>query len=156
MKLLLRVLLASLIFAAWPAFGRELNVVFIPKSSDQTFWDIMRVGVDEAVSELGGIKLTWRGPSYNDNYEAQIRIVELYTRPDTDVMILAPTDSARLVASVHKAVELGIKVIVVDSSLDGSEFQHFVTTDNYAAGQMAARHLAESLSRRGGSACCAR
>jgi ribose transport system substrate-binding protein len=127
----------------------NINIVFIPKSSDQVFWTFMRNGADKAVQEAGNVKLTWRGPAYNDDTDSQIRIVELYTKPEVDAIILVPTDRHRLAAPVKKAVASGIKVIVVDSGLDGDQYRNFITTDNYAAGKLAAERLSALLHGRG-------
>ena len=128
---------------------KKLNIIFIPKSSDQMFWDLMRNGVDRAIQEEGQVDLTWRGPAYNDDTDSQIRILQYYTRPDVDAIVITPTDRTRLVGPVEQAVRTGIKVVVVDSALDGDSYLHFVTTDNYASGQLAARQLAESMAQRG-------
>ena len=128
---------------------KEINLVFIPKSSDQVFWDVMRGGVEKAVQEEGNVKLTWRGPAHNDDTESQIKILQIYTRPGVDAIVIAPTDRKRLVEPVRKAAELGIKVISVDSGLDGSHHINFVTSNNYAGGQLAAKSLAELLNRKG-------
>ena len=81
MKKYLLIIMSCLFFIALPvtAKDKDLNIVFIPKSSDQVFWDIMRSGVDEAIKEVktqNNIALTWRGPSYNDDTDAQIRILQ--------------------------------------------------------------------------------
>ena len=150
-KIYLLALLACLLFITQPTAAKEknLNIVFIPKSSDQIFWDIMRGGVNEAISEIGNINLTWRGPAYNDDTDAQIRILQIYTRPGVDAIIIAPTDRQRLVEPIKKAAEEGIKVIVVDSAFNGTSHQNFITTDNYTSGQLAAKRLAESLHKQG-------
>lgn len=144
-------LLVCLFFIVQPTTAKEksMNIVFIPKSSDQIFWDIMRTGVNEALSEIGNISLTWRGPAYNDDTDAQIRILQIYTRPGIDAIVIAPTDRQRLVEPIKKAADQGIKVIVVDSAFNGTSYQNFITTDNYASGQLAAKHLAESLHKQG-------
>lgn len=134
--------------SAWPA-DKKLNIVFIPKSSDQVFWDLMRNGVERAMQEEGQIDLTWRGPAYNDDTDSQIRILQYYTRPDVDAIVITPTDRTRLVGPVEQAVRVGIKVVVVDSALDGHAYLHSVTTDNYASGQLAARQLADLMAQRG-------
>lgn len=147
----------ALLFACWVALAcgsaraadRTLNIVFIPKSSDQVFWDLMRNGVERAIREEGRIDLTWRGPAYNDDTDSQIRILKYYTRPDVDAIVITPTDRARLAGPVEQAVRSGIKVVVVDSALDGRNHLHFVTTDNYASGQLAARQLADLMGQRG-------
>lgn len=131
------------------AADKDVNLVFIPKSSDQVFWELMRIGVDKAVTEDGHIKLTWRGPEHNDDTDSQIKIVQLYSKPGVDAILIAPTDRVRLVESVQKAVALGVKVIAVDSGLDGNQHLNFVTSDNYAGGQLAAKTLAGLLQNQG-------
>lgn len=127
----------------------DIHIVFIPKSSDQVFWELMRAGVDRAVQEDPHIKLTWRGPAHNDDTEAQIKIVQLYTKAGVDAIVIAPTDRARLVEPIKKAVAMGISVISVDSGLDGNQHVNFVTSDNQAGGQLAAKTLSGLLQKTG-------
>lgn len=134
--------------SAWAA-DKNVNIVFIPKSRDQDFWIFMREGVDKAVSEAGNVTLTWRGPAYNDQVDAQINILRMYIKAGVDAIVLAPTDRTRLVGPVRRAAAMGIKVIVVDSALDGSDYLNFIGTDNHAAGAMAAEHLSSLLNGRG-------
>ncbi len=135
--------------SAVQAAEKDLNLIFIPKSSDQNFWPLMRSGVEKAMQEDGHIKLTWRGPAHNDDTDAQIKILEAYSRPGVDAILIAPTDRARLVEPVGKAVALGIKVVSIDSALDGSFHGNFVTSNNYASGQLAAKTMAELLHKKG-------
>ena len=129
--------------------NKKMTIVFIAKSSDQVYWDFMRVGVDQATKEFGNISLIWRAPKSNSDTDAQIKILQIYTRADIDAIVIAPTDRERLVEPVGKAVQLGIKVIVVDSALSGTAYSRFIATDNYAAGQWAAKRLSETLEGRG-------
>ncbi len=140
-----------LLAIAQTAFAKEgnLNIVFIPKSSDQLFWSFMRDGVDNFVRETGGITLTWRGPSHNDDVAAQIEILKKYTTAGVDAIIIAPTDRTRLVEPIKSAIALGIKVVVVDSAVSGDSYQNFVTTDNYASGRLAATRLAALVNGQG-------
>jgi ribose transport system substrate-binding protein len=128
---------------------KEINIVFIPKSSDQVFWTFMRKGAEKAVQEAGNVMLTWRGPAYNDDIDSQIRILALYTKQNVDAIVLVPTDRHRLVDPVRKAVAAGIKVVVVDSALNGDLYRNFISTDNYAAGKLAAERLSALLNGRG-------
>ena len=145
------VFLFSLMLIPLPALSekKEMSIVFIPKSSDQDFWKFMRQGVDLRIQEERGVELTWRGPAYNDDTDSQIKIVQLYTRPGVDAIVISPTDQVRLVDSVKQAIALGIKVIVVDSKLDGGLERNFITTDNYAAGKLAAERLSQLLGGQG-------
>lgn len=147
----LLMMFACMMMVLAPALAKDksINVVFIPKSSDQAFWTFMRQGVEKAIREVRNVTLTWRGPAYNDDTDSQIKILDVYTRPDVDAIIIVPTDRTRLVAPVNKAVALGIKVIVVDSALDSNLVQNFITTDNYAAGRLAAERLSALLNGQG-------
>ena len=123
----------------------NLNIVFIPKSSDTAFWKFMRQGCDRAVREAGYINFTWRGPAYENDVDSQIRIVNAYTRPEVNAMIVVPTDRERLLEPLQKAASLGIKIIVVDSGLAGDIHRSFITTDNTAGGKLAAKRVVELL-----------
>jgi ribose transport system substrate-binding protein len=130
-------------------FAQELNIVVIPKGSDHVFWDFIRVGVEKAVSEIGNINLTWRGPAFNDDTPSQIKLMELYTRKQMDAIILVPTDEHALLEPVKKAIEAGIKVIVIDSGIDGNYHLSFIGTDNFQGGVLAAQHLSSLLGDKG-------
>jgi len=151
MKKLFAFLLIAIaaVFLPCQAEEKPLQLVFIPKSSDQVFWDLMREGVARAVREDGNAKLTWRGPAHNDDTDSQIRILQAYTQPGVDAILITPTDRARLVKPIQAATALGIKVIVVDSALDGNYHVNMVATDNVRGGRLAARHMAELLNNQG-------
>jgi ribose transport system substrate-binding protein len=150
-KYLLMLLAACLAFTTGPvmASDKDMNIVFIPKSRDQDFWKFMRDGVERGIREEGHVALTWRGPTYNDKTDEQIKILQLYTTAGVDAIIIAPTDRARLAKPVARAAAMGIKVVVVDSELDGDRHLNFVTTDNFAAGQLAAEYMSTLLNARG-------
>ncbi len=153
MKHILRLTIAfgMIVCCAGALFAEEqnMNIVVIPKGSDHVFWDFIRAGVDEAVKEIGNINLTWRGPAYNDDTASQIKIVEIYTKPDTDAIIIVPTDKQALIEPIKKATELGIKVVVIDSGLDGDYHRAFIGTDNKQGGVLAAKHLASLINDQG-------
>ncbi|WP_051068263.1 ABC transporter substrate-binding protein [Janthinobacterium sp. CG3] len=147
----LLMLVACLAFGTGPvlASDKDMNIVFIAKSPDQEFWKFMRDGVERGIREEGHIALTWRGPTHNDKTDEQIKLLQMYTTAGVDAIIIAPTDRARLAGPVARAVATGIKVVVVDSELDGDRHLNFITTDNFAAGQLAAEHMSTLLNARG-------
>lgn len=149
MKKWIALLLSYLALAVCPVLAKDLDIVFIPKARDQEFWTFMRQGVERAMREDGHVQLTWRGPAHNDDVESQIEILRIYSKPGVDAIIIAATDRSRLVPSVEQAAALGIKVVAVDSSLDGKAHTNFITTDNVAAGRLAAERLAGLLNRQG-------
>lgn len=153
MRFFLALLLGLCALGASPraslAEDKKLHLVFIPKSSDQVFWDLMRQGVERAVREEGNVQLTWRGPAHNDDTDSQIRILQVYTRPDVDAILITPTDRTRLAEPVRAATALGIPVVVVDSGLDGNQHVNTVATDNILGGRLAAKRMVELLGKQG-------
>ncbi|WP_342620474.1 substrate-binding domain-containing protein [Rhodoferax sp. GW822-FHT02A01] len=125
------------------------NVVFIPKSSDHQFWELMHEGASRAMNESGSGTLTWRGPAHSGDVDAQIRILETYTRDGADAIVLAPIDRYKLEAPVKMATEKGIRVVVVDSELGGENHSSFFGTDNVAAGALAAEQMEKLLGGKG-------
>lgn len=148
-NLLTALFFLQFLFFSDSSYTKNMNIVFIPKSSDQVFWDIMRSGVNDGLREFDTIDLTWRGPSYNDGTDAQIKILKAYTHPGVDAIIIAPTDKQQLVEPVKKAAAQGIKIIIVDSALNGSVQQNYISTDNYLSGQLAAKRMAATLNNAG-------
>lgn len=142
-------MLACIALVICPVLAKDLDIVFIPKSRDQVFWTFMRQGVERAMREDGHVRLTWRGPAHNDDIDSQIEILHIYSKPGVDAIIIAATDRSRLVASVEQAAARGIKIVAVDSALDGKAHSNFITTNNYAAGKLAAERLAGLLNRQG-------
>ena len=58
-------------------------------------------------------------------------------------------DRTALDASLDRAAREGIPVTVFDSGVDSTNYMTFVATNNYEAGQMGARKLAELLNGKG-------
>ena len=148
-NLLTALFFLQFLFFSDSSYTKNMNIVFIPKSSDQVFWDIVRSGVNDGLREFDTIDLTWRGPSYNDDTDAQIKILKAYTHPGVDAIIIAPTDKQQLVEPVKKAAAQGIKIIIVDSAFNGSVQQNYISTDNYLSGQLAAKRMAATLNNAG-------
>ena len=143
LSLIFILMCAASAYAAYPR--QNLTIVFIAKSNDQGYWDSVREGVDRAIHEFGDIKVIWRAPQTNSDTNAQIRILRFYERSLPDAIIIDPTDRERLVEPVASAARRGIKMIVVDSPLNGHSYDSYVATDNYGAGQLAAKRISESI-----------
>ena len=66
----------------------------------------------------------------------EINIVESAIDRGVKAIVLAPSDTTALSRAVKKAKAAGIKVVIIDSKLDGpaSQYDAFLATDNNAAG----------------------
>ena len=63
--------------------------------------------------------------------------------------MLAPLDNEALVAPVHDAVSRKIPVVIIDSSLNGTDWASFVATNNEKGGELAGDQLGKLLNGKG-------
>jgi ribose transport system substrate-binding protein len=126
-------------------------VAVIPKGTSHEFWKTIHAGAMKAAQEEGA-DIIWQGPAKEDDRKGQIEVVQNFTSRGLDAMVIAPLDEVALVRPIEVAVKRGIKVVIIDSDLKSKAFSSFVATDNYAAGKLAARQMADILQARGGPA----
>ena len=120
----------------------------VPKATSHLFFVSIHAGVDAAAKEFG-VDILWNGPREETEYSRQIEIVDSMIARHVDALAISATDHAALVKPVQRAMQAGIPVTVFDSGLDITGYVTFVATDNYAAGQTAARRLAELVHGKG-------
>ncbi|HKP95815.1 MAG TPA: substrate-binding domain-containing protein [Fibrobacteria bacterium] len=119
-------------------------VAVIPKGTTHEFWKTVHAGAVKAGREEGA-EILWQGPSKEDDRKGQIEVVQNFTSRGLDAIVLAPLDETALARPVEAAVKRGIPVVIIDSDLKSKAFSSFVATDNYAAGRLAAREMADAL-----------
>ncbi|MBN1559141.1 substrate-binding domain-containing protein [candidate division KSB1 bacterium] len=144
MKMTIRpiILAATLLLAC--SRSDQIEIALIPKGTDLMYWKGLHAGGAKAAQELG-IKLIWQGPQKESDREQQINIVQNFISRGVDAIVLAPLDEVALIRPVNAAVKRNIPVVIVDSGLQGGDFTSYIATDNYAAGELAARRLTELL-----------
>jgi len=127
------------------AFGQEVAVVV--KTGNSSFWQNVQTGALDAQKELrkGSSKfsVTFLGPQAESNVNEEINIVESAIDRGAKAIVLAPSDTTALIPVVKKAKAAGIKVIIIDSKLEGdaANYESFLATDNKAAGEACAKEL---------------
>jgi ribose transport system substrate-binding protein len=128
------------------------KIVVIPKSGTSLFWKSVKMGTRLGSIALSDFEIVWKAPAEEDNVHEQISLVEQSTTGDVSGILLAPVHQNALAASVAKAMNKKIPVIIFDSALKGvpgKEFISFVGTNNRTAGNLAGQHLAMLLHGRG-------
>jgi ribose transport system substrate-binding protein len=128
--------------------SRKKVIGVVPKATSHLFWVSVQAGAMTAGHDLG-VEVEWNGPATEIEYSRQIQIVDSMIARHVDGLALAAQDRTALDASLDRAAKEGIPVTVFDSGVDSTNYMTFVATDNYAAGQLAARKLAELLSGKG-------
>jgi len=123
-------------------------IAVVPKATSHLFFVSIHAGVRDAERDFG-IEVLWNGPRDETDYSRQIEIVDSMVSRHVDGLAISATDRTALVAPVRRAMQAGIPVTVFDSGLDVKGYVTFVATDNYGAGQTAARKLAELIHGKG-------
>ncbi len=120
----------------------------VPKATSHLFFMSVHAGVRAAEKDFN-VEVLWNGPREETEYSRQIEIVDSMIARRVDALAISATDHTALVKPVQRAMDAGIPVTVFDSGLDLTGYVTFVATDNYAAGQTAARRLAALIGGRG-------
>lgn len=127
---------------------RKKIIAVVPKATSHLFWVSIHAGAMAAGQDLG-VQVDWNGPATETDYSRQIEIVDSMIARRVDGIALAAQDRTALDASLDRAAREGIPVTVFDSGVDSTNYLTFVATNNYEAGQMAARKLADLLHGKG-------
>jgi ribose transport system substrate-binding protein len=140
-------ILASLSLLSCQQRTKKLIAV-VPKATSHLFFVAVHDGVLDAERDFG-VEVLWNGPRDETDYSRQIEIVDSMVTRHVDALAISATDRTALVAPVKRAMQAGIPVTVFDSGLDLKGYVTFVATDNYGAGETAARRLAELIRGKG-------
>src|SRR5580700_8400095 len=140
-------LLLALILTACHAPQRK-TIAVIPKATSHLFWVSVQAGALAAGRELK-VDVLWNGPSSETDYARQVQIVDSMIARQVDGSAVAAQDRSTLTASLDRAAAAHIPVTVFDSGVDSTNYMTFLATNNYQAGQMAARKLADLLHGKG-------
>jgi ribose transport system substrate-binding protein len=134
-----------------PLARGDMNVALFTMSASGEFWSTVMNGADAAGKDLG-IKYTINGPATETSFEQQIKMTEDAITKGANAICIAVCDADALVPTLENAAAKGIKIVLFNttSSYDG---ETFIATDNFIAGQMAGKVLAEVLNKKGKYAC---
>ena len=120
----------------------------VPKAISHTFWQTVHAGAVAAGREAG-VEIEWKGPPAETDFSRQIEIVDAMINSRIDGIVLAPTEATSMIGVVDRAQRDGIPVTIFDSGLASDNYLSFVATNNYEAGALAARTLAELIAGKG-------
>lgn len=123
-----------------------VNVAVIVKSTDSESWQYMLTGARNAAADSNGrIKITEHGAESETDIEGQITVLENVISSNPDAIVITPSDSDALNASLDMAHEQGIKIIVVDTPVNTENYDVFMANDNYAGGEQLAEIFVNEL-----------
>ncbi|MBD3305844.1 substrate-binding domain-containing protein [candidate division KSB3 bacterium] len=134
---------ASLVFAQ-----KSDTIVFIPKSTDVTYWLFLRKGAADKAKELG-YKVDYQGVARESEIAGQVNLVRNVVSSKPAGILMAATDAKALVPPVEEGIEEGVPIIMVDSGVDSDAPYASITTDNYDGAYQAGKLLAEMIGGKG-------
>lgn len=124
---------------------KKSRITVIAKAVNSNFWHRVRDGADAAATEYN-VDFLFLGPENEEDYSAQIELIEGAVRGGTDAIILSAIDYERLSEVVDKAARTGVRILTVDSDVSSRNVSTFIATDNVKAGRVAAEAAVSGFS----------
>lgn len=115
--------------------------------SGMEYWKSCLKGFEDAAQALN-VSVEYRGATQYDVHEEVTVLEQIIAKKPAGIAISAIHADA-LTTTIDKAVDAGIPVVLFDSGAPGSKALSFLATNNYNAGETAARTMAELLGGRG-------
>ncbi|MDP5217317.1 ABC transporter substrate-binding protein [Ruegeria sp. 2205SS24-7] len=152
MKKLLATALTASVLAATGSVAAAGEIAVIVKTTNSNFWQNVNKGAAAAIAEHPEHTMTFNGPASESAVNDQVALVENAINRGVAGIVLAPSDPEALAPVVKRAFEAGIPVAIIDSGLaEGNEqyYQAFLSTDNCAAGELAAKMMIDNAGTSG-------
>ncbi|ULO05372.1 substrate-binding domain-containing protein [Paenibacillus sp. 19GGS1-52] len=135
----------------WETAGLRGNIedayVMVTFQSGIDYWKSVLKGFEDAAEELN-ISVEYHG-STQHNANEQMTVLEQVIAKKPAGIAISAVNSKLLTATINKAVESGIPVVLFDSGAPDSKAYSFLGTDNYDAGIEAAHKMAELTGAKG-------
>ena len=123
------------------------RIAFIQGVIGDNFYITMDCGAQAKAAELG-VTVETQGP---ERFEAPLQtpILNAVVQDAPDAIFLAPNDTRAMIAPIQAAIDAGIPVFCVDTTIESDIQIADISTDNVEGGRLAARGLAEAIGETG-------
>jgi ribose transport system substrate-binding protein len=120
------------------------RIAFIQGVLADNFYITMDCGARAKADALGNIEVDTQGP---DNFDQtlQIPILNAVVQTKPDAIMMAPNDRRGMIAPIQAAIDAGVPVLCVDTTIESDIQLGDIATDNVEGGRLAARGLAEAI-----------
>lgn len=135
----------------WETTGLHGNIedtyVMVTFQVGIDYWKSVLKGFEDGAQALN-VSVEYHG-STQHNANEQMTVLEQVIAKKPAGIAISAVNSKLLTATINKAVESGIPVVLFDSGAPDSKAYSFLGTDNYNAGVEAARKMAELTGDKG-------
>jgi len=122
--------------------GEEQTVYLIP-ICDNTFYQTMKRGAEEAASAIGNVTIEYQSPQ-DCTPQAQVPVLSAALAAKPAAVMVAPADAKAMYEPIKQIADAGIAVVLVDSQLDDNSIaSSVIATDNVQGGREAANAMEE-------------
>jgi len=140
-----------LVFVSFGINAKEIRIGLLGKSV-HPYWDVVRKGMEDAAKKLD-VDATFYVPPSED-IAKQIETLETWIGMGIEGISFAPSDPDAVVSTIQKAMKKGIPCISNDTDAPKSGRLCYIGTDNYTAGMIAGKKMADILDGKGKVAIC--
>ncbi|MDQ3653569.1 MAG: ABC transporter substrate-binding protein [Chloroflexota bacterium] len=123
------------------------RIVLIQGVTGDNFYISMACGAQAAADELGAT-LEVQGPERFDA-TLQAPLLSAVVQSAPDAILIAPNDRTAMIGPIQEAIDAGIAVVTVDTSIESDIAIANIASDNVEGGRIAARALAELIGETG-------
>ena len=128
--------------------GGSKKMTLLAGVKGDEFYITMNCGAQAEAKKLG-VSLDFQGPDQFDP-TLQTPIVNAIAAKKPDALLVAPTDSKAMYTPIKQVADAGSKVVLVDTTLDQSDFAvSQIASDNEGGGRAAAKALADQIGGKG-------
>ncbi len=134
---------------------KKLTFGFLAGVQDPFYFTMQR-GAEQAAADLG-IDLVVQIPEKWNTTVQTPMLDAMVARGDLDFLFLAPVDTQAMIAPMQKAVDSGLPLLTVDTSIGDGDYAtgpvtfplSLISSNNVEGGKIACRALAESIGKQG-------
>ncbi len=124
------------------------TIYVIVKVLGNQYWSVLQAGAENAGKDLG-VDVVVVGTAAESDIEGQVRLLQDAVSAQAAGVVIGVVDSKALLAPVAEAYNSGTPIVLVDTAIEGDDYSAALMTDNYAAGEMAAKEMLRRLKESG-------
>lgn len=128
----------------------DMHFEIVSKGLQHEYWQAVKQGVESKAAELG-VTVNFVGPDSESNIDQQVQQLENALNANPTAIGLAALDTESVKGQLQTALDNGIPVVGFDSGVPGAPEGSVLancSTDNYAAGALAAEKVYEAVKDR--------
>jgi ribose transport system substrate-binding protein len=126
-----------------------IEIALIIKATDSGFWQKTIAGGEAFGKDNDNVNVTIYGPASEADVDEQISILENVITSEPDAIVIASNAGEGAVAALKDAVEKGIVVMTIDTSIPTDVVTTHLATDNILGGALAAEAMVDEMTEAG-------